>query len=496
MERKNYRYRNLARVVIEATSPIALGSGDKDFITDTPVLKDVNGLPYIPGTSIAGVIRHTIGHSEANNFFGYNDRDKSEKSLGSNIIFSNALMIGSDGKVVEGISEIDFKDDSFYKHFTALPIRQHNSINSKGTVKKTGKFDEQVVYKGCRFCFEIEMLSEVENDPNFEKVINALQSNELRFGGGTRTGFGEIEIVSLYLRELDLTKKSDLKAYIDKSSSLNEDKFWTNEYKTDKDKDKDKFNNSDSDSDSDSDSNWTKYELKLKPDDFFLFGSGFGSDDADMTPVRESVIVWNGNNTPEFKEEYVLIPATSVKGAISHRVAFHYNRLKGVHTDTIFIELKSELAKRNLSDEDFNKKLKERYEKEIGENNIAVRELFGASGQTDKKQQIRGSVILSDVLLEKKNFKQKVLNHVSIDRFTGGVIDSALFQEEVLYGTDYGFTLNFLVEKNTYSEYVIAAFESALTDIATGMLPLGGGVNRGHGSFNGVALIDDKPLIK
>lgn len=460
MGRKNYRYRNLARVIIEAAGPIAIGSGDKDFITDAPVLKDVNGLPYIPGTSIAGVIRHAIGHSEVNKFFGYNDRNKSENSLGSNIIFSNAMMIGNEGKVVEGITEIDFSED-FYKYFTALPIRQHNSINSKGTVKKGGKFDEQVVYKGCRFCFEIEMLSETKNDLDFEKVINALHSGELRFGGGTRTGFGEIEIVSLHLRELDLTKESDLKAYIHKSSSLNDDKFWTNRSKTEKDK----FKNSDS--------NWTKYELKLKPDDFFLFGSGFGSDDADMTPVYESVITWNDNNTPKFEKEYVLIPATSVKGAISHRVAFHYNRLSKVFAD-------------KLPKDDF--------EKHVGDNNVAVKELFGASGDSSDKQQIRGKVILSDILLKKQHFKEKILNHVSIDRFTGGAIDGALFQEEVLYGNNYEFSLSFLVEDNTYSEHVIDAFEAALTDITRGMLSLGGGVNRGHGSFSGIILKNSKPL--
>ena len=32
---------------------------------------------------------------------------------------------------------------------------------------------------------------------------------------------------------------------------------------------------------------------------------------------------------------------------------------------------------------------------------------------------------------------------------------------------------------------VMQAFESALKDVATGMLPLGGGVNRGNGCFEG-----------
>ena len=49
-DKSQYRYRFISRIVIEAVTPIAVGSGDKDIITDARVIKDVNGLPYIPGT--------------------------------------------------------------------------------------------------------------------------------------------------------------------------------------------------------------------------------------------------------------------------------------------------------------------------------------------------------------------------------------------------------------------------------------------------------------
>lgn len=481
MENKIYTYRNFARIIIEATTPIAVGSGDKDFITDSPVLKDINGLPYIPGTSIAGVVRHAIGDKVATSFFGHNDREKSENSIGSTVILSNALMVGKDGKVVEGLASIDFSDD-FYKNFKALPIRQHNSINSKGTVNKGGKFDEQVVYKGCRFCFEIEMVSETENDNNFELILNAIQSAELRLGGGTRTGFGEIKVVTLQKTELNLSKESDLKAYISKSSGLNDVYFWK-DIKVEK-------------TEKTNPENMIKYELTLKPDDFFLFGSGFGSDNADMTPVKESVIVWN-KGIPNFEHEYVLIPATSVKGALSHRVAFHYNRLTGVNADKIYSSLKNELGDHKLSENEFKNKLADKYNEVVGDNNDAVRALFGASGENDEnKEQLKGNVIISDIHLKKDKFIEKILNHVSIDRFTGGAIDGALFQEEVMYGKDQEFSLVFLVESKDYKEKVINAFEDSLKDIVNGMLPLGGGVNRGHGSFNGVIIKNGEPLNK
>ena len=482
-----YQYRHLVQITLEAKTPIAISSGERDFITDAVILKDINGLPYIPGTSIAGVIRHGIGHKKSNDLFGYNDRKKPEDSIGSNIIFSNALMIGKDGKVIEGLQQIDFINDDFYNYFLALPIRQHNSINSKGTVRTDGgKFDEQVVYKGTRYLFEIELLSSEAEDKNLNNIINFIHSDEFRIGSGTRIGFGQMEVITCKQRSLNIKEEKDLEAYINKSSSLNNNDFWANI-----ESESPKVTQA---------TNWDKYKLSLTPDDFFLFGSGFGSDDADMTPVRESIIIWE-DGKPQFKDAQILIPASSIKGAISHRVAYHYNRLEGVHADIIFDELKSKLEEENLSDREFNKKLKEQYEKVVGENNTAVRELFGASGMQDDTKQERGNVLFSDLFIDNKEVKEKILNHVSIDRFTGGAIDGALFQEEVVFGENVTFTLDIMVNKleeaqnkKIYSENVINAFEATLTDITNGMLPLGGGVNRGHGSFSGTITCNDKPL--
>lgn len=468
MNNKEYKYRHLARFIIEAVTPLTVGTGEKDFITDASVLTDTNGLPYIPGTSIAGVIRHAIG-DKSEEFFGFNDNKNPENSMGSKIIFTNAIMIGKDD-ILEGLKKIDFSDP-FYSKFKTLPIRQHNRINHKGVVEGAGKFDEQVSYKGARFCFEIEKVSKNEIDDNFNNTIDQLFSKNLRLGGGTRSGFGEIIVISWAKATLNLQKPEELEAYINKSSSLTESEFWkpySEKIKSEKTSDA-----------------WLMYELKLKPDDFFLFGSGFGNDDADMTPVKESIITWD-EDIPEFKDDYVLIPATSVKGALSHRVAFHYNKLRGIFAD-------------HIDDND-------EFENHVGDNNPAVRLLFGRAGEKDETQEI-GNVMISDVLLDPSSFKEKILNHVAIDRFTGGAIDGALFQEEVLYGRDAEFTLKLLVNKNNIKDKVekinsqekaiaetdnnitvdnvIKALESALEDICTGMLPLGGGVNRGHGSFEG-----------
>ena len=53
----------------------------------------------------------------------------------------------------------------------------------------------------------------------------------------------------------------------------------------------------------------------------FSFGSGFGDDEADMTPMKAQKVVWE-KGIGTLKDNLVLIPATSVKGALAHRVAY------------------------------------------------------------------------------------------------------------------------------------------------------------------------------
>ena len=446
MKTSGYTHRFLARFVIEAETPLAVGSGEKDILTDALVATDVNGLPYIPGTAIAGVVRHMIEEVKPEDFnvnkiFGFQDK---KDGRGSEIIFSEAKILDSKGEVVDGMN-LKAKGDSLLKYYTELPIRQHVRINEKGVTDKAGKFDEQVVFAGTRFCFELEMVAkDTKDEANFQKAIEQIQSKTFRIGGGTRCGFGEIKVVDMQTKVLNLTNEDQLNIYLSKSSALNSD-FWNKSYT--KPKEKEMIDG------------WIKYELKLKPEDFFLFGSGFGDDEVDMTPVKEKKVVWK-DGKGELSEELVLIPATSVKGALAHRVAFHYNRLK-------------ERFAGCTGDK----------EPKVGNENEAVQTLFGYENQKEKKQ-VRGNLLFSDVIEYKLD--DKILNHVAIDRFTGGAIDGALFSEKTTYGNGQEFTLTILAKCDALKDDKIQdSLEAAMIDICKGMLPLGGGVNRGNGVFTG-----------
>lgn len=451
MEEIKYRYRFMARIVVEAETPLVIGSGEKNMITDAAVVLDVNNLPYIPGTSLAGIVRHAIGESIDLTFFGKHDPEVSMNDKGSEIIFSEARMVGKDGRIIDGLYAVDFSDTNFYAHFQELPVRQHVRITHKGVANDRGKFDEQVVFKGTRFCFEIEMLAEKEDLKNFNKVLETLKTDSLRIGGGSRSGFGEMAIVSIHTACLDLKKKEDLTAYLEKTSDLTAGADWKSWKNADVQPIRDE--------------NYVEYKLHLVPDDFYLFGSGIGDDKADMTPVKVRYVAWD-HLTAEIKSEKVLIPGSSVKGALAHRVAYHYNKMMKQFADKVD----------DLSGI-------------VGKNNEAVRELFGYEGEKQKGRtvgQVPGNVLISDFIVKKK-VEDKLLNHVAINRYTGGAIPGALFTEKVVRDDNSkdGYVIRLLVRKRRYSDHVIDAFEAALRDICEGMLPLGGGVNRGNGCFTG-----------
>lgn len=450
MKKTNYTHRFLARFVIEAKTPLAVGSGEKDITTDALVATDVNGLPYIPGTAIAGVVRSMIGEESAKTFFGYQVPNKKKDGKGSEIIFTEAKILNSKSVVVDGLKIDEIDKDPLLKEYKELPIRQHARISEKGVTVKGGKFDEQVVFAGTRFCFELEMVSDGTNYSDFESVLSQVNNKTFRIGGGTRCGFGEIEVVEMQRAKLDLSRSNELELYLDKSSDLS--KEWNGW--VDAETSKDVLS-----------TDWQEYKLSLQPEDFFLFGSGFGDEDVDMTPVKARKVVWE-DGVGRLSDKMVLIPATSVKGALSHRVAFHWNKLNGYYAGNP--------------------------EAKVGKDNFAVKTLFGSEGEKEGEGQLRGNVIFSDII-ENRSVEDKILNHVAIDRFTGGAIDGALFSEKTTYVTekDKPFEMSILVKNEMLSKKdkknvtVGEALEVALQDICKGMLPLGGGVNRGNGIFTG-----------
>ncbi|OCR90096.1 RAMP superfamily CRISPR-associated protein, partial [Campylobacter fetus] len=79
------------------------------------------------------------------------------KENGSKIIISNALLLDKNAKVCETLL---LEKDDFLRLFENLPLREHTAIDEKGVTINGAKFNEEVVFKGSRFKFSIELVED------------------------------------------------------------------------------------------------------------------------------------------------------------------------------------------------------------------------------------------------------------------------------------------------------------------------------------------------
>ena len=444
----------LARLVLEAETPLHVGSGNSDLTLDAPINCDANGLPQINGSSLAGILRNTFSSDEkaADRIFGFQNKDKGE---GSRLVISNAHLVYGKGKVVEGLMmPEDIEKDTFLSAMMpyALPLRDHCRIGDKGSAADKGKFDNCVLPKGLRFMCELELTEDKDDiSQSWKQLLDLFASPMFRIGGKVRSGLGKLKVNKYWSKEFDFNNEEDKKAYCAHSSSFNRNVEWKDWNQTAETSDK-----------------YVCYTLNIQPENFFTFGSGYGDEEVDMTPKKELIVKWNDKGEPTISEAKILVPASSIKGAVSHRVAYHYNKLVGNFAEKF----------NGLKDD----------EKPAGTNSKAVQILFGydKKGKGKAENEVAaGKVFFDDMLIEEKP-EEKIFNHVSIDRFTGGAMNGALFDEKVCGNKISVAPIEIYVEESSLKdENVEKAFEKTLDDICSGMLPLGGGTMRGHGCFAG-----------
>jgi CRISPR/Cas system CSM-associated protein Csm3 (group 7 of RAMP superfamily) len=449
-----HTHRYIARFKLEADTPLFLGSGQASLLKDAMVQKDSNGMPMINGTTLAGVLRHSLEKNDwIDRIFGFAEGDK---GTGSQLKVSSAYMILENGIVSEGLLEDGQIRNELYNRFENLPSRQHVRITHRGVAADKGLFDNEVVYKGVCFVFELELRGTKEDVDAWQFVVNQVKSPNFRLGSGTRNGYGFLKVISMYERVYNLQDKNDFDAYIEFNPSFNKGIEYVNVESLNV-----------------ANENFVAYKLELEPDSFFVFSEGFGDDEADNRPLEEEVVIYTDGKI-EFQQQTV-IPATSIKGAIAHRVAFHYNKLK--------------------------KQFADNGEGSTGVENTAVSQLFGQAGQNNSGKAIdakAGNVFINDFYYCKNQIdNSKILNHVAIDRFTGGAMDGALFSEKVSRLKSGGFNFKIFVTKSALESDsdVKTALENTLIDICKGLLPLGGMTTKGHGIFTGSLISEGQELF-
>ena len=342
--------------------------------------------------------------------------------------------------------------------------RDRVRLNHKGTSANTGKFDRAVLPAGYRFTVELSLWSDVTNDAHWERVLELLQHPLLRLGGSTRAGLGKLSLISVHELVANLSQEAGRKAFNAIKRDLNDRTGfklrtlpkWSDTAKV------------------------VSATITLKPNSYWRIGQGEkpnltdnNGKTADLLPKLEQRIRWNQQQRAEPATEQLLIPGSSVKGALSHRVAFHANRLSERWAD------------------DMDEEALKAYDK--SENCAEVMQLFGIANDENRDAKDKGQVgrvLIDDAYQTFSATDLQIIMHNSIDRFSGSVRDHMLFSEEMVWGK--GVKLELSIKKDgTISSVAKQALQQALDDLCKGRLALGAGVSKGHGFFTGTITWSD-----
>lgn len=471
----------VARVVLEVESPFLIGVEGGDGFHDATFTTDANGLPAIPGESLAGIIRHALAgrggpdlERRCNKAFGFQDEDSGQAS---------AVEL-SWGHVHNSKDEpVPFRgaktDDPVLAFLAAGTIRDHVRLDMNGVADGAGKFDVLLVPAGARFTFELRVLKRAGIDVS--ELLAILARPEVTLGRAGRRGLGRFKVVRASRREFDLRRAADLEAWerfpVDVSQPIGGVLVPIDLSKV-------RIGSAAG--------RWTAAKLELVPRGTWLTagtidpgldlharkdrsdGRKGGAKAPERFPMAERRVVWTQDVGAVSERPDWLLPGSSLKGLLRHRVAFHARAAAGAFAPTDGRSLTPE-ASRPPDAETF---------------------WFGAA--RDAADAEPGRVRIGDCRLQMAasgpNADLVELDHVSLDRFTQGPIDGRLFDEAVL-GSKLRLAVELIVDATEADPPSKAALASALADLVAGRLWVGAAGSRGHGAMTGkITWVGSDPL--
>ena len=467
--------RVIARVVLELTAPMSIGTGEPGDDADNALVLDANGLPTIPGTSLAGLLRSAWaptekkGDDDKGAAFGYQDIAKDKKSAPeaqrSLVRVSWAAIHSQYDRPVEGLRlPDDLAADPVLRAALVPVVRDHVRLNHRGTVHTDGKFTRASVMAGHRFSVELEVSGDGA-EARMAQLIALLQSPRTRLGGRTRAGLGAFELVRGQTQIFDLATPQGLKRWIERPLRLSEPLGQPSPISL-KPTAEDVLT------------------LKLIPTEPWQIGAGDGDGvDAvavqnrpsgahaekyapDILPYTERRIEWDDDERQGFVgKPQLVLPASAIKGALRHRTAFHLRREAGEFASTGSSVI-------SWAPEDLP----------------GIKALFGEVNAQDEDRGQVGLLFIDDVRVAVSGLLSTT--HVSIDRFTGAPLGGHLFTD-ISVDDRAPLTIRMRLEaradRPAFAKARVA-LNRAIDDLCNDRLQLGAGAGRGYGYFEGEAV--------
>lgn len=164
------------RLSFYQTAPLHITNGEGET-TDSDLMKDKRGLPFIPGTSIAGVLRSMLAPDAARELFGDLDAD--------------SRLAVSDARLLRAVRPETLR---FSK-------RDGVGLSDEGAAVPAAKYDFEIVElpeNGDPYIAILEWDGEGEAPEELTKLLSQIACDGVSFGAKTNRGFGAMRVGVLW----------------------------------------------------------------------------------------------------------------------------------------------------------------------------------------------------------------------------------------------------------------------------------------------------------
>lgn len=480
---RSVRERWIVTGTLVLDTPAHFGSGEDDDASDMALLLDeISDAPLLPGTSIAGALRNYLREIELGDGVPFPQRRKDvkrkddkelEKELERERGLKTTLLFGS----YRGDDDNEGAQSPLVVHdsvgvASAVTLRDGVAIDGKTrTAADDKKFDIQLLSAGTTFPLRFELIvgnpPKSDDDPSeyrarllqgLATALHGLSSGEITLGARKRRGFGQCHVKTWSVQQYDLTSTSKTGLLQWLVSERKKPAEWYDAAPVRQDKDICRALDKNVQLMARKNAQRVTLEAEFALDGAIMIRSGFGA--ADENPDMVHLHAYHADSA----ERVPVIPGTSWAGVMRHRA----------------IQIGRTLAPNGV-----DKPIKE-----------LVNDLFGPEKVEKDSVNARASriSIAESAII---NGQSLVQTRVKIDRFTGGAAESALFEEEPVYGDDNTTVKLTLTIRPPAPDWLLEAHQAQvdgaevglllllLKDLWTGDLRIGGEASVGRGRLRG-----------
>lgn len=196
------------RVEFRLASALSVGSGEDQY-SDGDIIRDSRGVPFVPGSSLAGIYRSLLKKEDADRYFGPLKLGERRDSDAESRVAVYDAKLKSEGAAAR------------------TSIRDCVKLDEWKTSVDGSKFDFEVVEPGAVFVTYLEHNC-LEDDEDICRILAAAwMQQRIRIGRKTMRGFGSVRKVNVCRREFLMPqngKDGDLEQWLD--FDMYDEKCW------------------------------------------------------------------------------------------------------------------------------------------------------------------------------------------------------------------------------------------------------------------------------